>query len=382
MVIQSFLPVLGGAQRQVDLLAPLLQSRGVELTAITRHPPGTPRREQRRGLAVRRMPGPDRGGAGSIAYTAGGALALARLRPDVVHVHDLLSPSTIALLSRPLVRAPVIAKVLSTGPGGDLDRLLTKPFGRARLRAMARSFSAFLCLSQEVVSELAAHGIGSSRLRRIPNGVDVHRFRPAADENERRGERDRLGLGDSDGPLALYCGRFEAVKRLDLLVEAVAQVPDLRLALVGEGREEAHLHALLTRLGLERRVTLLPTVEDPAPLYRSADLYLSASSTEGMSNSVLEAMASGLPVLATAASGMDELVLPTTGVLVEGRPDAGRFAAALAGLAEDAEERLRLGGGGRALVAERYSLDSVADRLHDLYREVLAESRAGTDGRS
>src|SRR5829696_4801306 len=132
MVIQSFLPVLGGAQRQVDLLAPLLQRRGIELTVITRRPAGTARRERRPGLEVRRMPGPDRGAAGSIAYTAGGLMALARLRPDVVHVHDLLSPSTIALLGRPLLRAPVIAKVLSTGPGGDLDRLLTKPLGRTR----------------------------------------------------------------------------------------------------------------------------------------------------------------------------------------------------------------------------------------------------------
>lgn len=230
MVIQSFLPVLGGAQRQVDLLGQPLQRRGVELTVLTRHPPGTPRREGRPGLAVRRMPGPDRGAAGSISYTAAGAATLARLRPDVVHVHDLLSPSTIALLSRPAVRAPIVAKVLSTGPGGDLTRLLTKPLGRRRMRVMAKAFSAFICLSDEVRTELNAHGVPEERLRRIPNGVDAELFRPPA-PGEREAERARLGI-DTPGPLALYTGRFAPVKRLDLLIDAAARLPDLHLVLV------------------------------------------------------------------------------------------------------------------------------------------------------
>ena len=373
MVIQSFLPVLGGAQRQVDLLAPLLAQRGVELTAITRRPPGTSRREYREGLEVRRMLGPDRGAAGSIAYTAGGAVELARLSPDVVHVHDLLSPSTIALLSRPLVRAPVIAKVLSTGPGGDLDRLLTKPLGRTRLRAMARSFSAFLCLSEDIAAELAARGVSRDRLHRIPNGVDTDRFRPA-EGDEREAERARLGLSGG-GPLALFCGRFGVVKRLDLLIDAVAQVPDLRLALVGEGGEEQRLRAAIANRGVEGRVTLLPTVEDPVPLYRAADMYLSASSTEGMSNSVLEAMASALPVVTARASGMEELVTPATGILVDDDLSPDRFTAALAALVADPDRRDRLGAAGRAVAMERYSLASVADRLRDLYDEVLARPR-------
>lgn len=372
MVIQSFLPVLGGAQRQVDLLAPLLRRRGVELTAITRRPPGTPRRERRDGLTVRRMPGPDRGPAGSLAYTATGALALARLRPDVVHVHDLLSPSTIALLDRPLLRAPVVAKVLSTGPGGDLDRLLTKRFGRTRLRAMARSFSAFLCLSDDVAEELAAHGVRRERLHRIPNGVDTERFRPPSSDTERGGERGRLGV--SDEMLALYCGRFDPVKRLDLLIEAVAKTPEVHLLLVGEGSEEARLRTAISRLDLRDRVTMLPKVDDTAPLYRAADLYVSSSSTEGMSNAVLEAMSSGLPVLATAASAMEELVTPDTGVLVN-RED--RLAPALRMLAGDRNRRIGQGRAGRALVVERYSLESVAGRLCTLYEDLLGAPRGG-----
>jgi glycosyltransferase involved in cell wall biosynthesis len=369
MIIQSFLPVLGGAQRQVDLLGPLLAQRGVDLTVITRHPSGTVRREQRPGLEVRRMPGPERGPLGSLSYTAAGTLSLARLRPDVVHVHDLLSPATIALLSRPLARAPIVAKVLSTGPGGDVTRLLTKPLGASRLRAMAGSFSAFVCLSDDVAQELRAHGIGEERLRQIPNGVDVECFRPA-DPEERRLERARLGL-PADGAVALYTGRFAPVKQLDQLIMAVSEVPELSLIMVGEGSEEARLRGLVADLGLDDRVSMLPYVTDPAPLYRAADFYASTSTTEGMSNSVLEAMASGLPVVAMTASGMGELVSQATGLLVP-NGDVAALATALRALALEPERRHSLGSAARDLVADRYSLGFVADCLRDLYKEVLS----------
>jgi glycosyltransferase involved in cell wall biosynthesis len=378
MVIQSFLPVLGGAQRQVDLLGPLLSRRGVDLTVITRHPSGAAQREQRPGLEVRRMPGPDHGPLGSVSYTAAGTLSLARLRPDVVHVHDLLSPATIALLSRPLVRAPIVAKVLSTGPGGDVTRLMTKPLGARRLQAMASSFSAFVCLSDDVAQELRSHGVGEERLRQIPNGVDVECFRPAEPE-ERKLERARLGL-PADGPVALYTGRFAPVKQLDQLIMAVSEVPELSLIMVGEGSEEARLRGLVAELGLDDRVSMLPYVADPAPLYRAADFYASTSTTEGMSNSVLEAMASGLPVVAMTASGMGELVSQATGSLVP-NGDVAALTAALNALAREDDRRRTLGSAARDLVADRYSLGFVADCLRDLYEEVLSGSGQRRKGR-
>jgi len=323
------------------------------------------------------MPGPDRGRLGSVSYTAAGALSLARLRPDVVHVHDLLSPATIALLSQPLARAPVVAKVLSTGPGGDVDRLLTKPLGVRRLRAMASSFSAFVCLSDDVAQELRSHGVREGRLRQIPNGVDVECFRPA-DPREREHERARLGLR-AEGPAALYAGRFAPVKQLDQLIKAVSEVRELSLIMVGEGSEEARLRGLVADLGLGDRVSMLPSVPNPAPLYRAADFYASTSTTEGMSNSVLEAMASGLPVVAMSASGMGELVSQATGSLVPSG-DMVALAAALRALALDPDRRRALGTAARDLVADRYSLGFVADRLRDLYEEVLSGPEAQRKG--
>jgi glycosyltransferase involved in cell wall biosynthesis len=92
-----------------------------------------------------------------------------------------------------------------------------------------------------------------------------------------------------------------------------------------------------------------------------------------MSNSVLEAMASGLPVVATAASGMAELVTPRTGILVEDAGDGAALAAALTEAVEGDDLRRRLGSEARNLAGSRYSLESVAAALRGLYDEVLAE---------
>jgi glycosyltransferase involved in cell wall biosynthesis len=375
MVIQSFLPVLGGAQRQLDLLAPLMRDREVDAIAVTRRPAGTPRTESRPGLRVLRMPGADHGPTASIRYTLTATATLMRLRPDVIHVYDILSPGTIGLFGGTLLRTPVMAKILSTGPGGDLDRLSTKPFGDKRLQAIGEHFSAFVCLSDQVRGDLRASGIAERKLRLIPNGVDLDHFRPP-DPRERRAARAALGLPD-DRLIALFCGRFDPVKRVDVLIDAVAAAAGAHLVLVGEGPCLPALHQIVRARNLSERITFLDRVDDPASIYRAADVYLSSSTTEGMSNSMLEAMASGLPVIATRASGTNELLRTDTGAVVDGGTDpAGALASELDRVGADRDWARERGEGARLLVEGSFSLESVADGLVALYRDLAPSPRA------
>ena len=370
-VIQSYLPVLGGAQTQVQQLGPLFARRGVDTVVVTRRVPGTPAVARDDGLLVHRLWVPERSGAASLAYMSQGVAQVLRARPDVVHVHDLLSPATIGLLSAGILRVPVVALVASTGPGGDIDRLLHKPAGARRLRRIIRHVAAFHTLADEVEAELIAHGAPAERLQRIPNGVDTERFRPPSGD-ERETARRRLGLSP-DAVVSIYCGRFAPVKRLDVLLEAFRDAPG-ELVLVGNGSEEEHLRAIAQTEGLAGRVHVHPAVDDPAPILRAADLYVSASSTEGMSNSVLEAMASGLPVVASPASGMGEIVTAATGALAADM-SAGELARAIAALAGDAARRGRCAAAARALVVTRYSLAGTAEQLVGLYRRLAASRR-------
>jgi glycosyltransferase involved in cell wall biosynthesis len=365
MVIQVFDPVLGGAQRQVERLGPPLERLGVDVHVVTRRVPDTPGFERRPGLDVHRVGRALSGAAASVQYSSLGALTVARLRPDVIHAHDLLSPSTAALLASRGGSTPVVAKVLSAGLGGDIDRLLRKPFGRRRLEALARRFSAFIALSDEVADELREHGVPDDRIRRIPNGVDADAFRPATPQ-ERAHERAALGVGEDD-LLAIYCGRFYETKHVDVLIDAAREAP-VRLLVYGEGPVGDDLRRLAADPALEGRVEIRDPVRDTAPLHRAADLYLSASEAEGMSGSVLEAMAAGTVVVAAPAPGMDELLGGGAGVITADRTPAA-FAAAIGELAS-AERRRPLAEAARERVLSRYSLASVADQLAALYGEL------------
>jgi glycosyltransferase involved in cell wall biosynthesis len=376
-VIQSFAPVVGGAQRQLQALAPLLAAAGHELSIITRRPAGAPSWERIPGAEVHRVSPWGAPRRYSLQYTALGAATVMRSRAQVLHAHDLMSPSTIGLAASTVLRAPLVVKVLSTGVGGDVDRLLGKPAGERRLQLLSRRVDAFVCLSREIEEELGAHGVEPGRMRRIPNGVDVERFRPAAGD-ERARTRRSLGLG-SDDRVMLYCGRFYEAKRLEVLVDAMTTTPG-QLLLVGEGPARGALESRVRDLGLTERVRLLAPMDDVAPLYRAADVYVSASRSEGMSGSVLEAMASGLPVVAAQASGMADLLADRAGVVLPGGEPAD-FARELSALAAGLDGEAGMGERARRRAVDEFALARTASRLGELYEEVVARRR-GRDRRS
>jgi glycosyltransferase involved in cell wall biosynthesis len=370
-VINAFRPVLGGAQRQLEAIAPHLEARGVHLDVVTRRPGGAPAREDIPGSGTIHRVSPSGGSKArdSLLFALGGTRQVVRLRPDVVHAFDLLSPSTVGVSAAGLLRVPMVVKILSVGVGGDVDRLLRKPGGERRLALLARRVAAFVCLSEEVEAELVDHGVPRERLVRIPNAVDAERFRPPAGD-ERARLRAELGWREGEH-VALYCGRFYEAKRLDRLIAAMADAPG-RLVLFGEGPAEARLRELAAPLG--DRVELRSPVPDTAPLYRAADAYVSASGSEGMSGSVLEALSSGLPAVAAPASGMAELLAGGAGLLL---PDAepGSFAAALSRLADETDLAPRLGAAARERALARYTPARVADALAELYADVRASAR-------
>jgi len=369
MIVQRFRPAIGGAERQIERLAPLLADRGVAVTVITRRLADTPIRERRDGLDIIRVRVPRGQRAASLAYTMGGVRALLDLRPDVIHVHGLLSPATVGMLGSTLLDRPAIAKVLASGPRGSLDRLLAKPMSRLRLREISRRFRAVVTLAEESDRELLAHGVPPALLVRIPNGVDTRHFRPA-----RPGEKAELRrtLELPPGPLALYCGRLEPPKRVPHLVEAFIRTRGGHLLIVGGGSEQERIRALAAEPAAAGRVIIRPPVEDAAPLYRAADLYLSASVREGMSGSILEAMASEICVGAVPAGGMIELLGGGAGTLLPG-DGTEELGAAIDQLLRDPDRRAREAGRARTVAESRYSRERVADQLVELYRRLAAE---------
>jgi glycosyltransferase involved in cell wall biosynthesis len=369
MLILEYHPITGGAQRQLAGVAPLLADRGVEVEVWTRAVRGLPRAERISGVPVRRLGQPGSGAAATFAAEA--VIRLARSRPDVLHAYSLFSPAAVAVLARRALGVPAVVKVLRSGWLGDAVRLRRKRFGVRRAAALARGIDRFVAISSEIDAELAALGVAPERRCLIPNGVDSERFRPAT-PLERAALRRRLGLRDH--PIAVYAGRLVPEKHVDDLLAAWARIRSGRAAellVLGTGPCEADL-----RRAAPAGVRFLGDVGDVASHLRAADAFVLPSSTEGLSNAMLEAMAAGLAVVATSVGGALDLIEDgRTGRLVA-PCDPTALASALDAVLADSALRRRLGAAARERVIAAYSLPVAADRLLHLYRELATARRA------
>lgn len=168
--------------------------------------------------------------------------------------------------------------------------------------------------------------------------------------------------------------RFDPIKDLGTLVRAIAiaaQQVDLQLILAGDGHERPHLESLVSDLGIQSRVSLPGMLRDLGPVYQTGDVVALSSTSEGLPISLLEGMAWGLPVVATAVGGVPELVVNGHSGLLVTPGDPTAFAVALVRLAVDKSARAAMGSSARETVAAGFSLDRMARNYHQLYLAAL-----------
>jgi glycosyltransferase involved in cell wall biosynthesis len=231
--------------------------------------------------------------------------------------------------------------------------------------------------SEDFETARAIGGIARDRVRLIPGvGVDCGRFAPGAVPAE-DAARVRAGLGGGSSPgkrfLVTMVAEFGAVKRHALAVEAFSQVRDARthLALVGDGPLEGRVRAQVERLGLSERVTFAGYRRDIPAVLAASDVLLLTSEREGLNRSVLEAMASGLPVVGTDTRGIADAVGTEAGWIVA-KSDPRALAQAVDAAAADPDEVARRGAAARERACEEFELGSIVAAYDGLYGEVLA----------
>lgn len=372
MVIATYLPVLGGTQRQCRLLAERLARRGVEVTVLTRSAPGTPRSERTNGFRIRRLAVPGSGRLASLLFTlVGAALLRAGGKHDLIQCYQLLSPSLIGILGTRRGGPPVLARLACSGPDGDVAEARRLPLGGLRPRLLRR-LDALVTLNAEMEAELRAYGLGHIPTHRIPIGVDLDTYHPA-DATERTAMRRRLGL-EEDRAIAIYAGRLVAQKRVDVLLQAWAALPARHrlqplLLVLGDGPQAAELAGLAGGLGIGGRVRFLGAVDEVAPFLWAADLFVLPSRSEGMPNGLLEAMACGLPVVASDVAGTRDLLGDEEGGRLVPPGNADALTAALETVAGCPGLRWKLGRAARER-AMAFDIGVIADRYLDLYRSL------------
>jgi glycosyltransferase involved in cell wall biosynthesis len=209
----------------------------------------------------------------------------------------------------------------------------------------------------------------------VPNGVDINRFRP--DARARFEVRSELKLHD-DCFVWLAVGRFDYAKDYSNLLHAFAQLSheDAFLLIAGQGPLKSRMESLAHQLGIAQKVLFLGIRQDVPRLMNAADGYVMSSFYEGLPMVLLEASASGLPIVATDVGGNRELVLNgQTGYLVSPR-DAEALSAAMRRLMNmPVESRNQLGVRGRERVLALYSLDRVVDQWEQLYVNLYRQTK-------
>ena len=306
-----------------------------------------------------------------------------QLRPAVVHTRNLAALECVvpAWAARVPVRVHGEHGWDSSDPGGTAVKY-------QRLRRLYSPWvQRYIALSCEIERYLVDRvGIAAARVTRICNGVDDRRFAPTA------GGRQALAgcpFGAGDEVIVGTVGRLQAVKDQLTLVralawarrEAPARAAQLRLLIAGDGALRAAVEAEIAQLALGDVVWLAGERRDVPDVMRAFDVFALPSQAEGISNTILEAMASGLPVAATRVGGNAELVQEgVSGTLVPAQ-DPAALGAALLAYGSDADLRAAHGAAGRARVAAEFSLDGMVARYAGVYEQALAAAGVPPGGR-
>lgn len=372
-------PEYSGAASQAVLLARRLRERGHAIEFVSPSWDGKPKQYEIDGFPITRL---------RVSLTAvhkefsvwralSAHLWGRRRQIDILHGQGAYyTQSIVGPLGRLLGKPSLVKASLAND---DLRSLTGSSISRVHRRFLDM-IDAYIAISADLERELLASGLSGAKIRRIPNGVDTERFRPVSLEEKRDAAR-LLGL-PHDRRIALFVGVFDQRKRIDWLAKQwiAHQGFGSGMLLVGVGPTSREPYGEELRSDLVALASAHPSLlrihahtDDIAAYYRAGDCFVFPSSNEGLPNALLEAMASGLPAVATRVSGSNELVRDgETGAAFD-VDDAEGLGAALAAIQGAAG--LRMGARARDLVERQFGIDSIAARYEELYGYLLADRR-------
>jgi teichuronic acid biosynthesis glycosyltransferase TuaC len=276
---------------------------------------------------------------------------------DLIDAHYFYPDGVAAVLLGLALGRPVVI----TARGSDLNIIARHSMPRQWIGWAARNADGLVAVSSGLKQRLVEFGIAAERVRVLRNGVDLALFRPY----DREAARQALGFVR---PTALAVGNLVALKRHNLIVEALTQLPELELVIVGDGPERAAIENLARERGVADRVRLLGRVpQDRLPeFYSAADLLVLVSTHEGWPNVLLESMACGTPVLVSAIPGITEIVASADAGRIVADVAPSRLAAAIGDLLAAPPLRAATRG-----YAEQFDWQSTTEGQIALFREVL-----------
>ncbi|MEO8973449.1 MAG: glycosyltransferase family 4 protein [Ktedonobacteraceae bacterium] len=432
IAIATFHPLIGGAEKQALMQGRSLRARGIEATILTfHHDSSWPQYEEVEGVPVIRV-------GGSVLHKRqqlprllqklfyivamlimGWSMWQRRQHFDILHIYHLNFMALPAAFACWLAHKPMIAAIRSTGSGisthqlllagsldpglpflrvpgriktdndlEDLERLGT-PIVHLTHALLLRIRAVIIVLSSRMRDYPAAHNFSLPEIQLIPTGVDITHFHPQESENENGQSQAVPSVSTpSTGQKAwtVVCvARLNFEKGIDVLLHAWhlvhIEAPQAHLLIIGDGPLLSQLQCMAQALDISGCITFAGTQHDiPAQLYRGSIAVL-PSRSEGMPNAILEAMACGIPCVATRVSGSEDLIQHGKNGLLVDVYDYTAMAQAILTLLRDPESVQEYGRAARKHIEQAYSLEHITDMYVALYQRVFSSRTLNNQSR-
>ena len=361
IIVTLFPPVwLAGTEIATCNLAENLAKRGHEIHVITSLDEGLPKESCEKGVDVHRLPRIKVRFFGVFAFWIEIVRTVRKIKPDIVHVQSL-SIATPALISKRILEIPYLVW------GRGTDVYLPDWFTKLTAKIIMKNADSLLALTENMKQKMRE--MCDRDISVVPNGIDLERFKISSGGKK----------GDSAKTI-IFVGRLHPVKAVQYLIEAMAiihqEMPDVKLVIVGDGAERSRLEELAERLDLKSCIQFagqVPQERIPQVMHQ-ADVFALPSLTEGFPVVLLEAMAAGLPIVATNVGGIPDIVEDgVNGYLVNAKsPD--EMAEKILMLMQNSVMREKISANNRE-IAKRYGWDAVTAILERVYQNVLGVSR-------
>jgi glycosyltransferase involved in cell wall biosynthesis len=377
LISRRYPPLIGGAEKVLSYLAPALAELGHEVTVLTARPPGldVPEVEEaptRKGsCTVRRLPTSRLRFVGTWRYMNNLRKWLEANPPEIAYVSMLKHDAYVCVEVGHRLGFPVVLRPEGAGATGDLAWQSWGTFGR-KIGERTKQADAIVAISKAVEDELLRAGYDQSKVHRLPNGV------PVPDRIWQRRE------GWRSAPRAAFVGRLAPEKGLEALIESWPIVrrsfPRAHLTIHGEGPEGPTLEAGVGKLGLGDAITFAGPTPDPTAALRDADLFVLPSREEGMSIALLEAMALGIPIVASSIPGNRRLISDFKDGRLAPADDPEGLARVIVEQWSEFDRAFHMSRAARKKVEGSYSASAMARQHVDLFRSLLPGHRPGTGG--
>lgn len=377
MLVNEFPPLpVGGAETQAQRLSTYLAEHEWKVWVLTRHAKGLPTLEERNGFTIVRPATWGIGKIQTITFLISTIITLYTMRKQyqILHAHLAFGPAFIATLMGKLLNKKVIVKLGGSNAIGDIQVSMKTWRGRIRLNAIRKWADVIIALTDVMRDEAIQTGIPANRIRLIDNGIDSKSYESSTLEKEKA----KKILNPEKNTLILFVGRLDPVKSLPTVIEAIKIAintqPTLKLIIVGDGPERHPLEKLINTLRLKDYVEFTGNKTDIKTYLQAADIFVLPSLTEGISNALLEAMASGIACVATPVGGNLEVLDNAKYGLMPPVGDVQAWAQVLIDLSSNENLLHQFGEKAKERILTKYDFNVVGNRYIKLYSELISEN--------